>query len=135
MTDRIRIDKWLWHARFYKTRALAQHAATSGRIRRNDVRVEKAGLEVKIGDILTLGRGREIVVVRILACGIRRGPASEAQTLYETLLERARQRGSISAAGKLRPALAWSSGARTKVAFDHFETEAVQAVREDKQEG
>lgn len=59
----------------------------------------------------------------------------EAQTLYETLLERARQRGSISAAGKLRPALAWSSGARTKVAFDHFETEAVQAVREDKQEG
>jgi len=83
MTDRIRIDKWLWHARFYKTRSLAQDAAMSGRIRRNDVRVEKAGLEVKVGDILTLGRGREIVVVRILACGIRRGPASEAQTLYE----------------------------------------------------
>ena len=57
MTERIRIDKWLWHARFYKTRALAQDAATSGRIRRNDVRVEKAGLEVKVGDILTLGRG------------------------------------------------------------------------------
>jgi len=85
MTDRIRIDKWLWHARFYKTRALAQDAATSGRIRRNDVRVEKAGLEVRIGDILTLGRGREIVVVRILACGIRRGPASEARTLYEVV--------------------------------------------------
>ena len=59
----------------------------------------------------------------------------EAQTLYETLLERARQRGAISAAGKLRPALAWSSGARTKVAFDHFETEAVQAVREDDRPG
>ena len=85
VTDRIRIDKWLWHARFYKTRSLAQDAATSGRIRRNDVRVEKAGLEVKVGDILTLGRGREIVVVRILACGIRRGPASEAQTLYEVV--------------------------------------------------
>lgn len=83
--DRIRIDKWLWHARFYKTRALAQGAATSGRIRRNDVRVEKAGLEVKIGDILTLGRGRDIVVVRILACGIRRGPASKAQALYEVI--------------------------------------------------
>jgi hypothetical protein len=55
----------------------------------------------------------------------------EAWTLYETLLERARERGAISAAGKLRPALAWSSGARTKVAFDHFETEAVQSVRED----
>ena len=83
MTDRIRIDKWLWHARFYKTRALAAAAAQSGRVRRNDARVEKAGLEVKIGDILTLPRGREVVVVRVLGCGVRRGPASEAQTLYE----------------------------------------------------
>ncbi|HEX4861819.1 MAG TPA: S4 domain-containing protein [Rhizomicrobium sp.] len=83
MTDRIRIDKWLWHARFYKTRALAAAAAQSGRVRRNDARVEKAGLEVKIGDVLTLPRGREVVVVRVLGCGVRRGPASEAQTLYE----------------------------------------------------
>ncbi len=58
----------------------------------------------------------------------------EAQTLYETLLERARQRGAISAAGKLRPALAWSSGAGTKVALDQLETAAVQTVREDKRE-
>ena len=57
----------------------------------------------------------------------------EAQTLYETLLERARQRGASSAAGKLRPALAWSSEAGTTVAFDQFETAAVlQAVREDE---
>jgi len=55
----------------------------------------------------------------------------EAQTLYVDLLERARQRGAISAAGKLRPALAWSSAAGTKVALDRFETEAVQAVRAD----
>ena len=81
--DRIRIDKWLWHARFYKTRALAAQAAQSGRVRRNDVRVGKAGLEVKVGDILTLSRGREVVVVRVLGCGIRRGPAGEAQALYE----------------------------------------------------
>ena len=59
----------------------------------------------------------------------------EAWTLYETLLERARQRGAISAAGKLRPALTWSSGVGTKVALDQFETAAVQAVREDKQPG
>jgi len=83
MTDRIRIDKWLWHARFYKTRALAAAAAQSGRVRRNDARVGKAGLEVKIGDVLTLARGREVVVVRVLGCGIRRGSASEAQALYE----------------------------------------------------
>jgi ribosome-associated heat shock protein Hsp15 len=85
MSDRIRIDKWLWHARFYKTRALAAQAAQSGRVRRNDMRVEKAGLEVKVGDILTLPRGREVVVVRILAFGVRRGPASEAQGLYEVV--------------------------------------------------
>ena len=85
MTDRIRIDKWLWHARFYKTRVLAQEAAAKGRIRRNDVRVVKASVEVKIGDVLTLPRGREVAVVRVLGCGERRGPASEAQLLYETL--------------------------------------------------
>jgi hypothetical protein len=55
----------------------------------------------------------------------------EARTLYETLLERARQRGAKSAAGKLRPALAWSSEAGTTVALDQFETAAVlEAVRE-----
>jgi hypothetical protein len=55
---------------------------------------------------------------------------NEGWALYETLLERARQRGAISAAKKLRPALAWSSGVETRVALDHFETEAVQAIRE-----
>jgi hypothetical protein len=59
----------------------------------------------------------------------------EARTLYETLLERARQRGAISAANKLRPALAWSSGPGTKVALDRIETAAVQMVREDKGPG
>jgi hypothetical protein len=54
----------------------------------------------------------------------------EARTLYQTLLERARQRGARSAALKLRPALAWS-GAGTKVAFDRFETEAVQTIHGD----
>ena len=85
--DRIRIDKWLWHARFYKTRVLAADAAQSGRIRRNGNRVEKAGLEVKVGDILTLGRGRDVAVVRILACGVRRGPAPEARLLYEPVVD------------------------------------------------
>jgi hypothetical protein len=59
----------------------------------------------------------------------------ETQALYEALLERVRQRGALSAARKLRPALAWSSGARTKVAFDYFETKAVEAVGEDDRPG
>lgn len=56
----------------------------------------------------------------------------EAQTLYEALLQRARQRGAISAARKLRPALAWSGGAGTKVCLDQFETAAVQTIHEDE---
>jgi ribosome-associated heat shock protein Hsp15 len=85
MSDRIRIDKWLWHARFAKTRALAQEAATSGMIRLNDHRVIKSSAEVRPGDVLTIPRGHEVLVVRIEACGIRRGPAKEAQALYAVL--------------------------------------------------
>lgn len=59
----------------------------------------------------------------------------EARTLYATLLERARQRGATSAAGKLRPALAWSSGSGTKVALDQFETTAVRAVQGEERGG
>jgi hypothetical protein len=56
----------------------------------------------------------------------------DAMALYETLLERARQGGASSAAGKLRSALAWSSGAETKISLSRFETAAVQPVREDE---
>lgn len=59
----------------------------------------------------------------------------EAWSLYETLLDRARQRGAISAAKKLRPALTWASGVETKVALDQFETGAVQAARDEKRPG
>ena len=85
-TDSLRIDKWLWHARFYKTRNLAQQAACSGMLRLNNARVEKASIAVKPGDILTVPRGyREVTVVRVQALGCRRGPAPEAQGLYEVL--------------------------------------------------
>ena len=87
MTDRIRIDKWLWHARFAKTRAIAQSTATSGLIRLNNSRVVKSRAEVRPGDVLTLPRGRDVLVVRIEACGIRRGPAREAEALYAVLDE------------------------------------------------
>jgi len=87
MGERIRIDKWLWHARFYKSRALAQHAAVSGLIRLNGARVEKASAGVGPGDVLTLPRGHAVVAVRVQALAIRRGPAREAQALYEILSE------------------------------------------------
>lgn len=78
-----RLDKWLFHARFYRTRPLAQAAAESGKVRLNGRRIDKPGHAVKPGDILTLGRGGQVMAVRIVALTERRGPASEAQKLYE----------------------------------------------------
>ena len=78
-----RIDKWLFHARFYRTRTLAQAAAVSGRVRLNGVRVQKSGQTVKPGDILTLARGHEILAFRVVALAERRGPAPDARQLYE----------------------------------------------------
>ena len=78
-----RLDKWLFHARFYRTRSLAQAAAEAGRVRLNGVRIEKPGRTVKPGDVVTLGHGGQVMAVRILALALRRGPASEARNLYE----------------------------------------------------
>ncbi|HEU0160853.1 MAG TPA: RNA-binding S4 domain-containing protein [Rhizomicrobium sp.] len=80
-----RLDKWLFHARFYRTRPLAQAAAEAGRIRLNGARVIKPGHAVRCGDVLTLRSGAQIMAVRIVALAERRGPAPEARTLYEIL--------------------------------------------------
>ena len=82
-----RIDKWLFHARFYRTRALAQAAASAGKVRLNGVRVEKPGHLLRPGDILTLGRGGEIVALKVLALAERRGPPNVAQQLYEIVAD------------------------------------------------
>lgn len=77
----IRADKWLWHARFFRTRALAAQAVQSG-IRVNGLRVTKPAQMLRPGDVLTFAQGAQIRVVRVLAPGVRRGPAPEAQRLY-----------------------------------------------------
>jgi ribosome-associated heat shock protein Hsp15 len=82
-----RIDIWLFHARFYRTRALAQAAASAGKVRLNGTRVEKPAQTLKPGDILTLGRGSEIVVLRVVALAERRGPAPQARLLYEIVAD------------------------------------------------
>ena len=81
--DRIRIDKWLWHARFFRSRVFAQMAAESGIVRLNGARIVKSGAGIKCGDVLTIPRGREVLAVRVVAFGNRRGPAAEARALYE----------------------------------------------------
>ena len=81
----IRIDKWLWYARFFKTRGLASKTVTGGHVRVNSDRVSKASYAVGPGDTLTFAHGRQIRVVRVLDVGTRRGPAPEAQALYDDL--------------------------------------------------
>ena len=78
----MRLDKWLWAARFYKTRSLAQQAIASGRVKLNDSRVKPAH-ELKVGDSVFL-RKEEMewkVLVRLLSD--KRGPAEEARKLYD----------------------------------------------------
>ncbi len=81
----IRIDKWLWHARFFKTRALAADLALSGRMRIDGRAVAKPGYGVGPGHTLVFPLGAHVRTIRILACGERRGPASEARALYQDL--------------------------------------------------
>ena len=81
----IRIDKWLWHARFFKTRTIAQMFVTSGKVRVNSERISKSNQSVKPGDVLTFARGKQLSVIEIVAITSRRGPAPEAQALYHDL--------------------------------------------------
>jgi ribosome-associated heat shock protein Hsp15 len=83
----LRLDKWLWYARFFKTRPLAAQLAEKGRIRINRVPVSKPHYRLRPGDVLTFPQGRKIRVVRVLALGTRRGPPREAQALYEDLAD------------------------------------------------
>jgi len=78
----MRIDKWLWAARFYKTRSLATEAVRAGHVQVAGARVKPAR-DVRVGDMVEIRRGtfRSTVVVRALA--ERRGPAAEAAALYE----------------------------------------------------
>lgn len=79
---KLRLDKWLFHARFFKTRDLAQDCVESGHLRLNAQRCKKPGHGVVVGDVLTFPQGGQIRVVRVLALAERRGPATEAQALY-----------------------------------------------------
>lgn len=85
MSDKLRLDKWLWHGRFFKTRSLAATVVGSGAVRVNSERVEKRSTQVRTGDVLTFSQGDHVRVIRIDALGVRRGPASEAQTLFTDL--------------------------------------------------
>ncbi len=83
--DPIRLDKWLWHIRAFKSRSLAAKAVTTGRFRVNGQPVAKPAHALRPGDVLTFALGSRVRVLRLIAPGTRRGPAPEAQALYEDL--------------------------------------------------
>ncbi len=75
----------MWFARFFKSRTLASGAVSDGQVRINGNRCEKPSADVKSGDMLTFTAGDRVRVIKVIAGGTRRGPAPEAQLLYEDL--------------------------------------------------
>lgn len=80
--QKLRIDKWLWAARFFKTRSIATDAVNGGKVHLNSDRV-KAAKAIKVGDVLKIRRGEEIWTVTVLSLFEKRRQASLAQTMYE----------------------------------------------------
>ena len=87
MTEKIRLDTWLWYARFYKSRSLSSRAILSGKVRVNSIKIIKPASKVKIKDVLTINHVKLVRIIEVESLGARRGPASEAQKLYKDLLE------------------------------------------------
>ena len=85
MTEKIRLDIWLWYARFYKSRSLSSKAILSGKLRVNSIKIIKPASKVKINDVLTINHINTVRIIQIQSIGARRGPASEAQALYNDL--------------------------------------------------
>lgn len=83
--ETLRVDKWLWYGRFFKTRSLAAKIVSSGGVRVNGSHIKKSSALIKVGDTLTFAQSRDVRVIKIAKLGNRRGPAAEAQSLYEDL--------------------------------------------------
>lgn len=80
-----RLDKWLWFARVVKTRSLAAALVTGGKVRVNRNRTDKPSQTVRSGDVITVAAHSRVRILKVLAPGVRRGSAVEAQTLFEDL--------------------------------------------------
>ena len=84
--ETLRLDRWLWHARVFKTKAAAARAVADDGVRVTRTgqtqRCEKPAYGVRVGDVLALNRGRRTLVLEVMALGARRGPSEEARALY-----------------------------------------------------
>ncbi len=79
--DTRRLDKWLWFARFFKSRSLATRFCTAGRLRVNGKLVSKPHYALKTGDVLTFPLGPHVRIIEVAALGERRRPAPDARTI------------------------------------------------------
>jgi ribosome-associated heat shock protein Hsp15 len=102
--DRVRIDKWLWAARFYKTRSQATEAVEGGKVELHGARVKPAK-EIKIGDELRIRLGPYEHFVTVRALSDKRGPASVAHTLYEESPDSIAAREKLREDHRLAPAM------------------------------
>lgn len=113
--DKMRIDKWLWAARFFKTRALAVEEIDKGRVQINGQNVKPAH-DVKPGDTVQLRQGHMPRTVQVRSLSMQRGPAPVAQQLYEETAESLQKRTELAEQMRLQPepALAIAHGRPTK---------------------
>ncbi|MEO3389103.1 RNA-binding S4 domain-containing protein [Mesorhizobium sp. CAU 1741] len=123
---RQRVDKWLFFARAIKSRSLAAKLVQAGRVRLNRDKIDQPSHPVKIGDVLTITLERRVIIWRVLASGVRRGPAEEARTLYEDMTPPAEARDD-SLPDALVPVRAQGSGRPTKK-----ERRRIDALRDDE---
>jgi len=101
----VRVDKWLWAARFFKTRSLASEAVKAGHVELNDMRTKPSKM-VQIGDVLQIKRGMDVYVVAVLGLAEKRGSAAIAQTLYQESESSIKARNKLNEQRKLLAASA-----------------------------
>ncbi|MDA8585100.1 RNA-binding S4 domain-containing protein [Rhodobacteraceae bacterium] len=93
MSDTQRLDQWLWHARFFKTRGLATKLVSRGQVQVDGDKIQKPSYGLRPGRTLTFKQAKQIRVIRVEALATRRGPAPEAQQLYTDLSPPSRNDG------------------------------------------
>jgi ribosome-associated heat shock protein Hsp15 len=99
--DSVRLDKWLWAARFFKTRSMAREAVSGGKIHLNGNRA-KPSKPLNPGDELRIQRGEEEFIIQVAELSDRRGPATVAQSLYEESEENRKKRESLAEERRLQ---------------------------------
>lgn len=113
LNTKLRIDKWLWAARFFKTRSLAADAVEIGKVLCNDVRVKPAKA-LSVGNMLSIRLGKFEFVIEVLALSNKRGPAPQAQKLYRETAESMQKRAALAIELKAQPEQFASKGRPTK---------------------